>query len=88
MGDKLPIGGEMRYVVAMLFAIAVAALAMLFVSGPIASWTVAKFAFDNPDQVGDMHTGVFMAVNVLTLVVGWLIGWALGGTLVKDGDGA
>ena len=76
----------MRYLVAMLFAIATAAVTMLFVSGRFASWAVSKFAFDNPDQVNDLHVALFMGMNLLALVVGWAVGWAAGGTLVRGDD--
>lgn len=72
----------MRYLVAMLFAIAFAALAMLYFSGRFASFVVAKFAFDNPDQVNDLHVAVFMGANLVALVVGWAVGWAAGGFVV------
>lgn len=77
----------MRYVVAMLFAIAAAALAMLFVSGAFANWAVARFAFDNPDQVSDLHSAAFMGMNAVALVLGWMLGWSLGGAIVaREGE--
>lgn len=78
----------MRYLIAMLFAIAAAALAMLYVSGPFASWAVAKFAFENPDQVNDLHVALFMGLNLAALVAGWVIGWLAGGAVAgADADG-
>jgi hypothetical protein len=38
-------------------------------------------AFDNPDQVGDMHSLIFMGTNFLGLLIGWGLGWAIGGPL-------
>lgn len=74
----------MRYLIAMIAAMGVALLATLFVSSPVASWVVSRFTFDSPDTVADLHSFVFMAMNALGLLVGWSIGWALGGRLVKE----
>ncbi len=76
----------MRYLVAMLFAVAVAAATTLFVGSPVASWVVGQMKFDSPDQVGDVHSAVFMATNLLGMLIGWTIGWALGGTLRPEAD--
>jgi vancomycin permeability regulator SanA len=72
----------MRYLIAMIAAALMAALAMFFASSRIASWVVSKFVFENPDQVADLHVAVFMGMNVAALVVGWIIGWVIGGKLV------
>jgi len=69
----------MRYLVAMLFAVALALAAMLYVSGPLASWAVSRFTFDNPYQVNDLHVAAFMGANFAALVLGWLLGWIVGG---------
>lgn len=71
----------MRYLVAMVFAIVAAGLAMFFVSSPIATWVVAQFTFESPDEVADLHTLVFMATNIAALLIGFLIGWVVGGPL-------
>lgn len=71
----------MRYLVAMLFAIIAAGLATVFISSPVASWVVARMAFESPDQVADLHSALFMGVNLLAMLIGWTIGWALGGPL-------
>lgn len=76
----------MRYLVAMLFAVAVAAATTLFLGGPVANWAVGQMKFDSPDQVADVHSAVFMATNLLGMLIGWTIGWALGGTLKPDID--
>ena len=76
----------MRYLVAMLFAIASAAVAMLYVSGRFASWAVAKFAYDNPDQVADLHVALFMGMNLVALAIGWAVGWAAGGAITGRDD--
>ena len=75
--------GSMRYLIAMIAAMGVALLATLFVSSPVASWVVARFTFDSPDTVADLHSFVFMAVNALGLLVGWGLCWGVGGRLVE-----
>lgn len=77
----------MRYLIAMLFAIVAAALTTIYVSGPFASWVVAKFAFDNPDQVNDLHVALFMGLNLTALALGWVVGWLAGGAIAGS-DGA
>ncbi|MFN3869788.1 MAG: hypothetical protein ACK4MF_12085 [Hyphomicrobiaceae bacterium] len=74
----------MRYLVAMIAAVACALPASLFLSTPVANWVVSLFSFDSPDTVGDLHAFAFMASNVAALAVGWTIGWAIGGRLVNE----
>lgn len=76
----------MRYVVAMLSAGVIAFLAAAFLSSKIASWVVDGFTFESPDQVASMHGMVFMGVNILALLIGWGIGWALVGAPEPDDD--
>lgn len=73
----------MRYVIAMLVAIVVAALATVFVSPQLASMAVGRFTFDNPDDVGTLEDSVYMLSNLVALLIGWTIGWLLGGRIVK-----
>lgn len=68
----------MRYLVAMIFAAALAAVTTVFLATPVASWVVDKLKFDSPDQVADLHSAIFMAVNLFAMLIGWTIGWALG----------
>ncbi|MGW8207345.1 MAG: hypothetical protein ACWGMY_10395 [Hyphomicrobiaceae bacterium] len=74
----------MRYLIAIIAAVAVALLVTIYVSSPVASWVVRQFAFDSPDSVADLHALVFMAVNLGGLILGWLLGWAIGGAFEKD----
>lgn len=69
----------LRYVIAMVFAIAVALATTIYVSPQLASWTVAQFTFESPDEVGSLEDGVFMATNLAGLLIGWTIGWFIGG---------
>jgi vancomycin permeability regulator SanA len=74
----------MRYVIAMAVAIVVALLATLFVSLPLANWVVRQYTFDSPDTVDDLHRAVFMGSNLVALLIGWGIGWLVGGRFVRD----
>lgn len=73
----------MRYLIAMVTAIVMAALATIFVSPVLARIMVDQFTFSSPDEVGNLEDGVFMAANFLALLFGWLLGWIVGGRLVK-----
>lgn len=73
----------MRYLIAMVTAIVMAALATIFVSPALARIMVDQFTFSSPDEVGNLEDGVFMAANFLALLLGWLLGWIVGGRLVK-----
>ena len=73
----------MRYVVAMLLAIACAAVTTLYVSSPIATWITSKMRYDNPDSVADLHSAIFIGINILALVIGWAIGWAASGAFER-----
>jgi hypothetical protein len=74
----------MRYLVAMIFAIAVAAATAVFLSGPVAAFIVGQFKFESPDQVDDLHNIAIMGTNLVGMLIGWTIGWALGGSLRPD----
>ena len=73
-----------RYLVAMVFGIAVALLATLFVSPYLASLAVDRFTFTSPDEVGALEDGVFMGSNLLALLIGWSIGWFVGGRFSRE----
>ena len=72
----------MRYVFAMVAAIIVALITTLFVSPWLASTAVGMFTFESPDEVGNLEDGVYMLSNLVALLVGWGIGWVIGGRLV------
>ena len=69
----------MRYVVAMVFAIIVAGLAAVFLSSSVADWVVAHETFDSSDDAENLHMLTFVGTNVVALLVGWLVGWAVAG---------
>ena len=73
----------MRYLMAMAGAVVLAALATIFVSPRLASMMVDQFTFTSPDEVGNLEDGVFMAANVTALLLGWWLGWVIGGRLAK-----
>ncbi|HEU0060705.1 MAG TPA: hypothetical protein VFR19_12570 [Hyphomicrobiaceae bacterium] len=76
----------MRYLVAMACAIVVAALATIFVSPRLASLMVDQFTFTSPDEVGNLEDGVFMGANFIALLLGWWLGWMIGGRLTKPAE--
>ena len=69
----------MRYVVAMVFAFIVAALATVFLGGSVADWVVAQNSFESSDDAENLHMLVFIATNVAGRIVGWLVGWTIAG---------
>jgi uncharacterized membrane protein required for colicin V production len=68
----------MRYVLAMLCGIILAALAATFLSDPVAGWVSTQFTYESPDGQNDVEQMVFLAVLILALAIGWTIGWAVG----------
>ena len=73
----------MRYLVAIIFAIVGAAIAMQFLSGPVADWAALQFKFESSDDAENVNQLAFMAVNLLGLIVGWTIGWGIAGPLSR-----
>ena len=73
----------MRYVFAMVAAIIVALITTLFLSPWLASTAVGMFTFESPDEVGNLEDGVYMLSNLAGLMIGWTIGWFVGGRFDK-----
>jgi hypothetical protein len=71
----------MRYVVAMIFAVAGALVTTLFLSSRVADFIVASYTFESPDQVADLHSLSFLGTSLGGLVIGWLIGWSISAQL-------
>lgn len=76
----------MRYLVAMIFAATAAAVTTVFLATPVASWAVDQLKFDSPDQVADLHSAIFMGINLFAMLIGWTVGWALGRSLSATPD--
>jgi vancomycin permeability regulator SanA len=76
----------MRYLIAMACAVVAAALATIFLSPRLASMMVDQFTFSSPDEVGNLEDGVFMAANFIALLIGWWLGWMIGGRLAKPAE--
>ncbi|OYW53481.1 MAG: hypothetical protein B7Y80_14945 [Hyphomicrobium sp. 32-62-53] len=76
----------MRYLAAMIFAATFAAVTTFFLATPVASWAVDQMKFDSPDQVADLHSAIFLGINLFAMLIGWTIGWALGRSLSATPD--
>jgi hypothetical protein len=74
----------LRYVIAMALAIVLALLATLYLSPQLASMAVDRFTFDSPDDVGSLEDGVYMLSNFAALLIGWTIGWVIGGRFSRQ----
>ena len=74
----------MRYVIAMVVAIIITLLVTIFVSPLLAGMAVDRFTFDSPDEVGTLEDGVYMLSNLAALLIGWTIGWFIGGRFGKE----
>jgi hypothetical protein len=74
----------LRYMIAMALAIVLALLATLYVSPQLASMAVDRFTFDSPDEVGALEDGVYMLSNFAALLIGWTIGWVIGGRFSRQ----
>jgi|Cruoilmetagenom7_1024161.scaffolds.fasta_scaffold464454_1 hypothetical protein len=76
----------MRYLLAMVLGAAAALAATLTISAPLADFVVGLFAFESPDEVSNLEDVVFMGTNLVALLIGWTIGWAVGGNLDEDDE--
>ncbi len=69
----------MRYLMAMVFAVIGAGLAMVFVSSQVADWVVARQTFESSDDAESLNMLVFVGSNIVGLIIGWLVGWTIAG---------
>ena len=76
----------MRYLLAMVLGAGAALAATLTISAPLSNFVVGLFAFESPDQVSNLEDVVFMGSSLLALLIGWTIGWALGGNFEEDDE--
>jgi hypothetical protein len=76
----------MRYLVAILFALAGAALAFAFAGSAVADWVAGPRAVESSDAE-NLDQLAYMAVNFAGMIAGWTLGWALAARL-GDADGA
>jgi phosphate/sulfate permease len=76
----------MRYFIAIVCALVGAAIAFSFFSGPVSDWIITQQKFDSSDDVENLNQMTFMLVNLAGLIIGWTIGWALGGPVQKRQD--
>ena len=72
----------------MVVAMAFALIATLFVSGPLATWVIKDMPFENPDDEAAWQTMVFMTGNLVALILGWMVGWALASRYQDRGSAA
>ncbi|KUO57198.1 MAG: hypothetical protein APF80_04230 [Alphaproteobacteria bacterium BRH_c36] len=68
----------------MILGAAAALAATLTISAPLAFFVVNLFTFESPDQVSNLEDGVFMATSAVALIVGFVIGWTIGGRFEED----
>ena len=72
----------MRYVIAMIFALAVAVFTSAQLAAPLTSSIIDGMKFESPDQVEDIHSALLIGIALIGLIAGWLVGWAVGGLFV------
>lgn len=76
-------GGALRYVLAMICAIAAGVMTTVVFASPIASWITDHMRFESPDGAADVHTFSFLAINISALIIGWSVGWMAGTRLIS-----
>lgn len=69
----------MRYLIAMMFAAAGLALAMMFFSQTIADTLVGSYRFSSSDAVAELHAVSYLICNLIGIFLGWSVGWVLAG---------
>ncbi|MEM9357444.1 MAG: hypothetical protein AAGB04_14645 [Pseudomonadota bacterium] len=73
----------MRYVLAMIFGVAGAAIAAWLFAGWIASWVSTSFTYESPDGQADVEQMTFLAVLIVGMAIGWTVGWMFGAPFAR-----
>ena len=73
----------MRYVIAMGFAIAGAAVAAWLFGNKLSGWFSRQFTYSSPDGQANVEQMAFLAVLLTGILVGWFIGWAVGSPFAR-----
>jgi len=74
----------MRYVIAMIFALAVALFTAAQFAAPVTNSVLDGMKFESPDQVEVLYSALMASVAFIGLLIGWVIGWAVGGLFVRS----
>jgi len=74
----------MRYGVAIICAIIGAGLAATLLGSPLASWAVSNMSFNSPVAADDMHGWIYLGSMAAGVILGWMLGWAIGGRLKEE----
>ena len=73
----------MRYVIAMIFALAAAVFTAAQFAAPLTTSIIDGMKFESPDDVENIHSALMIGIALLGLIVGWLIGWAVSALFVS-----
>lgn len=68
----------MRMLVALVFALTAALIAVLLVSGPVANFALDQMQWERVEHQIDLFDGVFFGCVIFAAFVGWFVGWAVG----------
>ena len=52
----------------------------------MANWAALQLKYESSDDAENINQLAFMAVNLGGLIVGWVLGWAIGGPLWRGGQ--
>jgi len=73
----------MRYIMAMVFGLAGAALAAWLLANRLSGWVSRQFTYASPDGQANVEQLTFLAILLIGLALGWSIGWAIGSPLAR-----
>lgn len=75
----------MRVVLAIIGALAGLALGLLLLGNAAGTWLTENQAMQSPDDVATSHALGFLITSFLCLVIGWFVGWGIGGLFGRGG---